>query len=657
MLSESVSRRFLPTIPSFVSVFFLSAVFFSVRTSAQCFWAPVPTNLPVSPLPQVLAAAFRSADAVFQAHQREVGIPGTVYGVAYKGQVFHVFGVGNRNASDRLSSAPDERTPFRIGSITKVLTTINLLHDVLSGCVSLSDSLQHVLQNFSISMPFRFPTKVTFADLLGQTSGMPRLTPCTSDVQCEYSTKEILNRIASAGIGMLYTAGFRGSYSNLGFSLVGHASEYICGRNGTIRYADLVREQVLKKWWLNDTGFVFDDELKSRIAVGLMQDPLTKQYTPAPLYSIGWNSPSGEAFSTIADLLRLADHLMHGLSFEDQLLSTPEAGLAATATDEVLDTYLRREFFRPSFVFNDNSAYGHPAEMFATMNGNLRMYSKDGAIYGYESMLVMQPDMDFSLAILSNRDSTGMRNITQMLSDIIVPAFVQAIGEAGPYPFLVPANPAQLRGVLGTFWLPRHLGSVKVGLVANSGPLNFSVFIGSLQLSGYLSFVESRSIVLPYFNNGDVFVADVYRLVNVLFRDPTISCQGEMGGYPMSEFVFAPCGAAQPTQFCYVFHLTMAYGPNNVLTRDDARDQPPLPPVPVNPVVPPAMPDPNNFCGDRGWTKKEKDGAIAALVILGVFSVVSVAANIVFWRKSRKPSGAAGNLLEPADSDSMYIRS
>eukprot|EP00762_Andalucia_godoyi_P005274 ANDGO_06751.mRNA.1 Beta-lactamase-like protein 3 len=597
----------------------------------KCTWTPIPKDLDLqSP---TLAKAFAAIDAVFEEHRELFQVPATVYGIVYKGKIVHAKGVGLKNVSNPASGAPDAATLFRIGSITKLMTALNSLHDVYEQCMNLDMPVQSVLKNFNMQTPFVQRTPITFRDLMGQAAGLPRMAFCDPavDSTCNFSNDEALTRIRESGMGTYYTAGFRGSYSNPAFSILGHASEYACGRNGSTKYADIIKANLFTPWNMQNTGFDYKDpSVLSRIAVGLTVDPYTEKLAPAELFSLGWDDPAGSAYSNVNDLLVMADHLMNGLSYEDQLLTSPNGN---NGYDGALDLYLRREFFRPSFIYNDNVLnYGFPAEILPVVNATLHIYTKDGAIPGYESMIAMQPDMDLGFAILSGRDNGDILNITLILGDMIVGAFIDAIAASGPYNYPVPpaGNPTTADAAVGTYWVSGSGLSAKIGKTPQTGALNLSIDTGYAQMTGGLSFVQSLTIKIPYFNNSYPFRADIYRFVSVKFPEaPTLPCVGEMSGFAFSELVFVPC-ASNPSRHCSILNPAVLYG--KVYARDDSKQQPPFP---VPPSTPP-IPNPDASCPKND--KFDKSAFLAAVVVLAFLLSISAILNFVQWFKFRRHS-------------------
>ena len=81
--------------------------------------------------------------------------------------------------ADTSSDTPDELTLFRIGSITKLFTSLQtLILRHTSKLASLDDDIRTYYPDFHIQNPFSTNGVVTFRQLMSHMSGLPRDIPC-----------------------------------------------------------------------------------------------------------------------------------------------------------------------------------------------------------------------------------------------------------------------------------------------------------------------------------------------------------------------------------------------------------------------------------------------------------------------------------------------
>src|SRR6478735_2282732 len=144
------------------------------------------------------------------------------------------------------------RTPFPIGSITKVFTTLVLADAAANGVVSLDTPLAAILPE----TPPVGPYPITLRHLASHTSGLPRLPKGLrhqalrnrADPYRNFSTADLLAALEAARPHP--APGQRVRYSNFGMALLGEA----LSRQSGIPYHRLVLERVAGPLGLRDTS-------------------------------------------------------------------------------------------------------------------------------------------------------------------------------------------------------------------------------------------------------------------------------------------------------------------------------------------------------------------------------------------------------------------
>ncbi len=173
-------------------------------------------------------------------------------------------------SADPKRGPPSQDTGFRIGSITKVLTSLLTLILRDEGFLSsLNADITKYLTEFTIKNPFKTNRGVTFRQLMSHMSGLPRTTPCEDlfETGCTLSDEEIYKNLAE--IELLYPPGSQPLYSNLGFGLLGRALEKV---HGTGKWEDALQNLVFDPLGIVNSGNKYTDTDIAKLALGYYKD-------------------------------------------------------------------------------------------------------------------------------------------------------------------------------------------------------------------------------------------------------------------------------------------------------------------------------------------------------------------------------------------------
>ncbi len=214
--------------------------------------------------------------------------------------------VGRGRIADDRPHAPDERTIFEIGSITKVFTATLLADMAREGLVALDDPVQRHLPD-GVVIPVR-GRPITLADLATHTSGLPRLPKGLR----RRALREGANPYASFTVDDLQAAipvtkprrepGRKIKYSNYGVGLLGHV---LALRAGTT-YEELVARRLTGPLGMTDTSIAVPDDKLDRFAEGH-----SRRGKPVSNWDLPALAGAGALRSTVSDLLAFLD-AQHG---------------------------------------------------------------------------------------------------------------------------------------------------------------------------------------------------------------------------------------------------------------------------------------------------------------------------------------------------------
>ena len=203
-----------------------------------------------------------------------------------------VFGYGVAKSG---GSAPDGKTVFEIGSITKTFTATLLAEMVRCGEVKLERPVKELLPAETL-VPEKDGVQITLLDLAMQRSGLPRMPdnfhpadPMNPYV--DYTPQSLYEALAS--IKLSRKPGERYEYSNLGVGLLGHALSAKARKS----YEQLLVERICTPLGMNDTRITLDERLRSRLAAAHMGEWV------APGWDFDALAGAGAIRSTVDDML------------------------------------------------------------------------------------------------------------------------------------------------------------------------------------------------------------------------------------------------------------------------------------------------------------------------------------------------------------------
>ena len=310
--------------------------------------------LAAQPLPE-------RADSLARAFLVSTGAPSLVIAVTQNG-VRTVAGYGTVDGA-----APDERTRYEIGSVTKTFTALALARAIERGDVMLDTPLQAILPD-SVHLTV-VGRPITLADLATHTAGLPRLpvpfTPASIvDPYADYSEADLMRFVQTVRPD---SAGVRAVYSNVGVGLLAWA---LARREGIGLEALLMRDAI-EPLGLDSTSF---------------SGPVAPPHTTAGTSIGAWTwtdalAGAGALRSDASDLLTVAE-----------AMSRPDRVPAlASALRLVATPRFDAGRYRLGLAWHLLPADGPP-----------RLVFHNGATFGSVAFVGILPDVDLGLVLLSN---------------------------------------------------------------------------------------------------------------------------------------------------------------------------------------------------------------------------------------------------------------
>ena len=245
---------------------------------------------------------FSTVNEIVRRFHERGGQPAVSYGIVRDGALVHAAGFGVRALGGPV---PDERTIFRIASMSKSFTAsaIMLLRD--AGALALDDPAAKYVPELARWASGARDTglsdtglsdtgPITIRNLLTMTAGFPTDDPW-GDRQQGLPIKDFRALLAD-GVGFSWAPGTRFEYSNLGYAILGLIVTAASG----VSYDEFVRTRLLAPLGMTRTGFTAEEFAGSELALGYRHGPNGWEEVPFDPY--GAFAPMGGVFSCVADL-------------------------------------------------------------------------------------------------------------------------------------------------------------------------------------------------------------------------------------------------------------------------------------------------------------------------------------------------------------------
>jgi CubicO group peptidase (beta-lactamase class C family) len=325
----------------------------------------------------------------------KTGVPGVCVGILHKDEMATA-GFGVTNAEHPLPVT--DETLFQIGSITKTFTGTALMRLVEAGQVELDAAVRTYLPDFKVS-DAAAAAQATVRHLLTHMGGWEgdyfHATGAGDDALARYVAD-------MAGLVQLAPPGTVWSYNNAAFSVVGRIIEVVTGKT----YEAALKELVLEPLGLQHSFFDPGDLITYRFAVGHHGGGAGAQVArPWPLPRSAY--PAGGITCHVQDLLRYARfHLGDGRAEGETRLLSAETMAAMHSPQAAV---WGKETWGLSWSVDDTAG--------------MRIVSHMGGTNGQSTLLLLVPEREFALVVLTNADRGGI--VIQKVSQWVLKQYLE----------------------------------------------------------------------------------------------------------------------------------------------------------------------------------------------------------------------------------------
>lgn len=380
------------------------------------------------PVLEPLASALTATALEFL---RTNHLPGASIGVVREGRLAWTLGLGHADLTTRR--VPDERTLYRVASITKTFTASAILQLRDDGSVRLDDPVVRFIPELTaVRNPFGPIEDITIRRLLMHTSGLQGEEPSDDpDVVGEHLAAEIAGLLDRVVVAIPPETSHK--YCNLGYILLGLVVERVSRRS----YVGYVRRSLTRPLGLDATTFDPFRRLAGRVATGYDAGMFSDDLRPARRIPTDRWLADGGLWSSVEDL---AMWILQQFRREDRHVR---------GKGQVLDGRTLREMHRPSYLTDSTWKEAQGLGWYAVRRDTCVLTGHSGALDGFRSNISFSLADELGAVVLLN----GMAKASDLsfaLLEQILPAQRTARAAAEALPAPEPTPPAY-RELLGAY--------------------------------------------------------------------------------------------------------------------------------------------------------------------------------------------------------------
>jgi len=300
-------------------------------------------------------------------------IPAMSWGLIYKNFVYtNGFHLNNKNESIQLNN----KSCYRIGSISKIFTAIAILQLVEQGKLKLDDYLIQYLPWFKSINDDRV-NKITVRSLLIHSSGLSKdgnFGHWNTNVFPSFlQLKKYLQYTK-----LCFTPNEKHKYSNIGYAYLGELIRVLSKSS----YEEYIQEKIIKRMNLSHTSPIITEEIKSDLVFGFGRKLPNKKRIKFPIIETKAFTPCVGFFSNVEDLIKLISFL-----FSDD--------------DKVLKKESKQEFFRIQWR-GMQEKFNQALTLQNWKIENNEIYSHIGIFKGYKSAIALNQENKIGIVIIIN---------------------------------------------------------------------------------------------------------------------------------------------------------------------------------------------------------------------------------------------------------------
>jgi CubicO group peptidase (beta-lactamase class C family) len=326
--------------------------------------------------PDSLDAILRPA---FIDHMADRYIAGAAVAVVHGGEVVYQQGFGRREVFHE-DPVDVERTIWRIGSITKVLTGVAVMQLVDRGLLDLDADVNVYLTDLRVPDTFAEPVRVRH--LLTHTAGFDQVG-LGRHVSNRAEVRPLADFLAEF-LSRIRPPGVLSTYDTYGITLAGHLVERVSG----LPYEEYLRRHVFAPLDMHRSGIVIPPALEEDVAVGYS----FAGHWEAEPWEFMNTDPASTVNASVPDMANVAIMLLNEGRFRGRQV------LSAASARAMLTRQFTNHPDQPGYGYTlwEDRSHGVPA------------FSHGGSMTGFASFLYLVPEHDLGVFVAYNQESGSL---------------------------------------------------------------------------------------------------------------------------------------------------------------------------------------------------------------------------------------------------------
>ncbi|MCJ7471491.1 MAG: beta-lactamase family protein [Actinobacteria bacterium] len=325
---------------------------------------------------------------------KKYDLPSVMVALLDDQEVIYEQAYGFSNIEKKIPATLD--TVYKIGSITKLFTGIEIMRMSEEGLIDLDAPINQYLPDFFIKSRFLSSGPITIRSILAHRSGLPR-----NDNLLQWYWEAHPNIFAAmtnslADSYQAFPVGYRYKYSNIGYNILGRIIEVMReieppSEESAGGWPYYMRDEILLPIGMDNTGFGSDQLLYGRdselnVAMGYYnENGKNKPYNQFDIINLA----SGNMQSTMKDMIAFAQYILRiGETDEDQIIRK-----------DTLWSMFEEQYTKPRDPNTNGLAWLTDKKQL----GELVVFH-DGTNQGVISMIALMPERDLGLIVFSNSD-------------------------------------------------------------------------------------------------------------------------------------------------------------------------------------------------------------------------------------------------------------